>query len=80
MAGGISPDTTAVACFFMPLSMLVRPRADESSSTDGLLLTVTKIFVEFFIFSTICWRAFWPSFICYLPIFVFLWDFAITLP
>ena len=57
IASGISPLTTAVACLSSLLRKMVRPRAAASSSTDGFLLTVTKMFVTSLMLSMICFFA-----------------------
>ena len=68
IAGGISPLNTAVACLLSLLIANVTPSAAESSSTDGLVLTVTRILLLSLILSTICFTTFDSAMV--VPVFV----------
>ena len=69
IAGGTSPRNTAVACLPSLCKKIVNASAADSSSTDGLALTVTKILVTSLMLSIIlCFED--PSAI-FFPIFCF---------
>src|SRR3990167_1896585 len=64
---GTCPEKTAVACLSILFSNKVRPIQADSWSTDGLLLTVTKILDACLMRSTICCLA------AAWSIFYFIW-------